>query len=294
MIDRRRFIASTVAASLIGFRGQSALAQNHVVASYETIEVGDIEIGYRTLGSGDPLVMIMGFAGTKDAWDTTFLDHLAQTRQVIVFDNRGIASSTANGRYPFSQLADDAIGLIDALGLDRVDLFGWSLGGMVSLDLATRHRERVRYLVAHAGDPGGAFAITGETGSFLDFGANEEDQLDMQLKLMFPSEWIEQHRDQAIAIFSRPQLAVDGQSVLLQANALLDWYNQEHVLRSIESPTLILHGSDDIVIPVGNAQLLADIIPGSWLVRLPGGHGLHYQLPVELATITDHFLNSAS
>ncbi|MEJ7837932.1 MAG: alpha/beta hydrolase [Thermomicrobiales bacterium] len=294
MITRRQLISASVAASIFGLPVKDAVARQAEPVPYDTVTIGDRKIGYRSVGTGQPLVLIMGFAGTMDSWDPAFVAALARNHQVVMFDNRGIGSSSQTGNYAFANLADDAVDLIDELGFDTVDVFGWSLGGMVALDLATRHGDRVRHLVAHAADPGGSTAISGDTGSFFDFSASEEEQDELQLRLMFPEEWLEQHRDQAEAVFSRPHLPVSSQSVLLQANALLEWYRQEHVLRAISSPTLILHGTDDMVIPVGNAQLLADVIPDSWLVRLPGGHGLHYQLPDEMVTIINLFMNSAA
>lgn len=293
MITRRQVISASVGASIFGLPRKEVVAHQAEPAPCETMTIGDRKVGYRIVGTGQPLLLIMGFAGTMDSWDPAFVAGLAAKHRVIMFDNRGIGSSSQTGSYTFAQLADDAVDLIDALEFDRVDVFGWSLGGMVALDLATRHGDRVRHLVAHAADPGGSTAISGETGSFFDFMASEEEQAELQLSLMFPEEWVEQHRDQAEAVFNRPHLPVSSQSVLLQANALLEWYAQEHVLRAIAAPALILHGTDDVVIPVGNAQLLADVIPDSWLVRLPGGHGLHYQLPDEMVTIIDLFMDSA-
>jgi pimeloyl-ACP methyl ester carboxylesterase len=111
---------------------------------------------------------------------------------------------------------------------------------------------------------------------------------------MFPAEWVEDHYDYIEWVFSRPALPVSPQAILLQGNALLGWYSQSHAVASVRVPTLILHGTDDLVIPVANAQLLADAIAGSWLIRLPGGHGVHYQYPREIGAMTHLFLQSGA
>ena len=98
----------------------------------------------------------MGFSGTMDLWSPEFVTALAQDRQVIVFDNRGIGETNdPMGAYPFSQLADDTAGLIKALGYDRLDVLGWSMGGNVAIDLTVRHPGVVSRLVSYAGSAGG-------------------------------------------------------------------------------------------------------------------------------------------
>jgi pimeloyl-ACP methyl ester carboxylesterase len=267
------------------------------VPPYETIAVGDIEIGYSIEGDGEPLLLIMGFTGTMTGWDPNFIAALTASYRVITFDNRGIGATTGTGPYPFTQLADDVAGLIDTLGFGQVSVFGWSLGAMIALDLVIRHRERVRQVILHSGDIGGTEAVTASGdlfATFVDQSGTEEEVRQRQIEHMFPAEWVEDHYDYIEWVFSRPALPVSPQAILLQGNALLGWYSQSHAVASVRVPTLILHGTDDLVIPVANAQLLADAIAGSWLIRLPGGHGVHYQYPREIGAMTHLFLQSGA
>ncbi|MGH8059776.1 MAG: alpha/beta fold hydrolase, partial [Candidatus Entotheonellia bacterium] len=85
-----------------------------------TVRVGDIQIAYRTVGKGDPLVLIMGFAGVMDMWDPVFVRRLALNYRIIMFDNRGMGGSTAPpGQFSIEEFAADTAGLMDALNIPK-------------------------------------------------------------------------------------------------------------------------------------------------------------------------------
>jgi pimeloyl-ACP methyl ester carboxylesterase len=265
------------------------------ILPYESTRVGDIDIAYRVTGAGDPLLMITGFVATMDTWDPTFIAALSERYQVIVFDLRGTGGSTASGSYPFSQIADDTAGLIAALGLGNANVFGWSLGAMIAADLAIRHADVVRELILHAGDAGGPDAIRVSPDVFTDLFDTPwtgNARRDIGIDLLLPPEWVEQHQEYVDQVFSRPIGPVTAQGAVLQGKAFLEWYEQPHDIGSIALPTLIVHGTEDQMIPVDNAQILADSIPGSWLIRIPGGHGVQFQVPREIASMVDLFLKS--
>ena len=291
-VSRRQLIALAAVAPASVFSNATPTSE---VLPNKSVQVGDIDIGYRVTGSGEPLLLIMGFRGTMETWDPTFVPALAEHYQVITFDNRGIGSSGSSGMYSFSQLADDTAALIHALGFDRINVFGWSLGAMIALDLAIRHAGVINKLILHAGDVGGSESIKSSGDAIQDlFDASKsgEDRTEIDIDLLLPPEWVEAHREYVDQVFARPPGPTNPQGIVLQASTLIDWYRDHHDASTIEIPTLIVHGTDDIVIPVANAQLLADAIAGSWLVRMPGGHGLQYQVPLELAAITNVFLQT--
>src|SRR5512133_2281366 len=112
------------------------------------VEVNGANLGYRTVGTGPPLVMIMGFSGTMAEWDPALIADLATQHTVVLFDNRGIATSLPSPvrGLTIAKMADDTAGLIDALGLGRPDVLGWSMGGNIAEMLVQRHPDKVNRL----------------------------------------------------------------------------------------------------------------------------------------------------
>src|SRR5690242_21630573 len=99
-------------------------------AATRHVSVGDLDVAYRVLGRGEPLLLVTGLGATMDLWDSTFLDALAAHYTVVVFDNRGMGGTTAPpASFTIEQLADDAEDLIRALGLARAHVLGYSMGG---------------------------------------------------------------------------------------------------------------------------------------------------------------------
>src|SRR5215203_6199803 len=129
----------------------------YTTAKTEHVQVGDINVAYKRFGKGKPILFIAGTSQTKDAWEPTVLSELAATNHtVIVFDNRGMGE-TPVGTKPFSveQFANDTAGLLDALQIERADVFGASLGSFIAQELTLNYPEKVDRLVLHAGYCGG-------------------------------------------------------------------------------------------------------------------------------------------
>ena len=185
------------AAASAGASGSSPAPNVVEQAPVQHVKVGDLDVGYRTIGpfgaaaDSTPLLMIMGSSGTMDEWSPQFVEALAQGREVVVIDNRGMGETNdPGGAYQFSQLADDTAALIKALGLDKPDVLGWSMGGDVALDLAVRYPAEVRRLVSYAGDAGGAHAVpmSKKTLAVLTDTSGTAEQRGMRLlTLLFPA-----------------------------------------------------------------------------------------------------------
>src|SRR3954469_18683978 len=144
-------LRATLLALGIAFAAPAASAQARdsiVKAPVKTVSAGQGKIGYRSVGSGPPLVLIMGLSGTMNAWEPAFVDALAAHHRVIVFDNEGIGRSTLGpGTLTVRRMARDTASLIRALRLGKVDVLGWSMGGMIAQSLAHDRPELVRRLV---------------------------------------------------------------------------------------------------------------------------------------------------
>ena len=134
----------------------SLQAADTVTPLVKTIRVGDIDIAYQDLGSGDPLVMIMGYGGSMDLWSPRLLQLLTASHRVLVFDNRGMGRTTSSdAEYSISQFAQDTLGLMDSLCIDEAIVLGWSMGAEIAQEVAILHPERVRRLILISGGPGG-------------------------------------------------------------------------------------------------------------------------------------------
>jgi pimeloyl-ACP methyl ester carboxylesterase len=284
-----------LALSLAGCGGQktSGKKQNiYEAAPLKKITVGDIEIAYKEMGKGDPLVMIPAFAMTMDVWDPEFLTYLAASHRVIVCDNRGMGYTTAGKKeFTIDQFADDTAGFIEKLGLKKTDVLGWSIGGDIVLSLVVYHPEVVKNLVSYAGDCGGPQAVQpppySETlQSVQGFRAPGK----RVLASLFPPEYMQAHPLFA-KDFPFPKEPLRPLSIARQLKAYNEWPGVYDELPKIRKPVLAATGTEDVSTPPENAAILAERIPGCVLARFEGaGHGLQYQYPKEFAATILAFL----
>src|SRR6266700_3462409 len=265
--------------------------------SFEKLQVAGAQIAYRRIGNGRPLMVLNGFAATSADWDPSFLDRLASSNEVVLLDNRGIGRSNDNGRpFDIAQLADDATRVLEALGIERTSLLGWSMGGFIALTLALQHPGRIDKLILLSTEPGGADADLAPAevwSQLIDMSGTPHEQARRLLSLLFPRDFAESiYREFGdIVAAARAQLSpslVDGQAAVMDA-----WHRDgvENQLREIRVPTLIATGIDDIVIPPSNALKLVSAIPGAWLAQFNGGgHAFMAQYPLPLADLVNSFL----
>jgi pimeloyl-ACP methyl ester carboxylesterase len=130
-------------------------------APTHTIKVGGVEFGYRQLGpsSGVPVVFLTHLAAVLDNWDPRVVDGIAAKHRVIAFDNRGVGASSGATPRTIEEMARDAVTFIRALGLDQVDLFGFSLGGMIAQVIAQQQPQLVRKMIIAGTGPAGGEGI---------------------------------------------------------------------------------------------------------------------------------------
>ena len=149
--------ASAVAGPAAPAEARAAAAKpSAATAPTRTVDAGGLTIGYRSIGSGPPVVLVMGLSGTMDSWDPTFVDAIARAgHRVILFDNEGIGRSEARAApLTIRRMGDNTDRLIRALKLRRPDVVGWSMGGMIAQSFAVRHPKSLRRLVLLATAPG--------------------------------------------------------------------------------------------------------------------------------------------
>ncbi len=268
--------------------------RNNRIAEVERVPVGDIDIAYRVMGLGDPMVLIMGYGSTMDMWDPLFLDNLSSKYKVIIFDNRGMGNTTAPpGNFSIAQFANDTAGLMAALGIEKAHVLGWSMGSFVAQELAIRYPERVNKIILYAGDCGGKEAVMPSSQVLEDLadtsGSPEERGMRL-LNLLFPKDWLS-CQPAFYKWFPLPKETSLPENIERQAQAVASWPGACDRLGSIKSPTLVVTGTEDVITPPENAFILAQGIKVSWLVQFEGaGHGLMYQYPDRLAKIVADFI----
>lgn len=267
-------------------------------ARTEYLNVGDVRFAFRRLGrsTGTPLVLLQHFTGTMDAWDPAVVNSLAETRPVIAFNNLGIGTSTGRTPDTVEQMAGDADTFVRGLGLPKVDLLGFSLGGMLAQVLAVQHPSLIRkIIIAGAAPRGGEQHLLAVVDEAFARGAP-----DVRLPLFFtPSE---ESQRAGRAFVARATARTDhrdpdsGDNVSEpQAKAIIGWCASkdqgEATLRAIAQPALIVHGSDDTMFPSINAYNMFKAMTSAQLILYPdSGHGAVFQYPARFVAHCRTFL----
>src|SRR5574341_472809 len=259
------------------------------------VKANGIDIYYEVSGAGEPLLLIMGLGANTTGWAMQ-MPEFSEHHRVIAFDNRGAGrSEKPNEPYTIPQLAEDAIGLLDALGIGSAHVFGMSLGGMIAQELVLAHPERVRTLIlggTMAGGPGATFAGPQLVRDFIALTALPAQQaIESGLKLIYSDGYIEASKElllqraMANAHLTPPLYALQRQFLAVIG------FNAAERLCEIRAPTLVLAGTDDRVIPFANSRLLSERIPGATLVEFAGaGHGFLVERAQEVNAAVLDFL----
>ena len=237
-------------------------------------------VGYRVVGSGPPLVLIMGYTGTMEDWDPRFVDALARHYRVVIFDNAGVGrTQPLPAPLTIDAMADQASALISALGLGRPNILGWSMGGMIAQALAVRHPTQARRLVLCATFPGtGAVPPSLAAIRALLSGVPQEAGAEL-----FPADQSMAYEALAAGISSYPAAPpAAAATIAAQGRASGQWLGGTdpagRQTAAISVPTLIADGAADRLDPVANDHALARLIPGARLVLYPdAGHAFLFQ-----------------
>jgi pimeloyl-ACP methyl ester carboxylesterase len=238
---------------------------------------GTVTLYWEGAGTGAPVLLISGQGTTRDAWWRTEQDFAGSFR-VLSFDNRDIGrSSQWPWPYFVPQMAEDAITVLDAAGVDRAHVYGISLGGMVAQELALRHPDRVDALVLGATTPGGPEAVLARPPSltfFVRVGAMAPEEAEWAAVPYNYSVRTRRHYGERIAedIAKRVEHQTDTLAYLHQVAAAAS-HNTLSRLGQIKAPTLVMHGEEDVIVPLENGHRLAEAIPNAELKTWPeAGH----------------------
>jgi pimeloyl-ACP methyl ester carboxylesterase len=279
------------------------------------VNVGDIDIAYKMLGKGDPILLFNGASDNMDAWDPSFLTGISSNHTVIVFDQRGIGNSTAGSKpYTYPQLANDTAGLLDALKIPKADVMGYSLGGHIAQAFTISHPEKVNRLILVASSCGGKDSIP-KPPEFKKLQADVVNKslhnipITQEMKELnvasLGSGWIKLHPEsvdipvnttslQQLKPGLTPEIANKQKNLGIWENT--NWSGACDEEAKLAKPTLVITGTDDNnYMPHGNALILASKIPGAWLVQIKNaGHAVMNQYPAEIGKILNTFLSATS
>jgi pimeloyl-ACP methyl ester carboxylesterase len=257
---------------------------------------GDIDIAYQAVGDGHPLLLIIGHGGVKELWTREFIEPLSERFKVITFDNRGMGETPAGARrFSISQFASDALGLLTALGIESAHLLGYSMGGYIAQEMAIEEPGRVERLVLLATECGGANGMRQEPGILFEFhGADSSGRggAETERRFFFSREQLERSGTNPGNVLGDLEEKNSSEHLEAQAAAMREWRGTCDRLSLLKQPSLVITGTDDIVILPENAAVLSELIPDSELVEMEGAHhGLIMQYPAELAHTVGDFLS---
>ncbi|MEI8409811.1 MULTISPECIES: alpha/beta fold hydrolase [unclassified Kribbella] len=279
--------------------------QDDVITAYKdapvrTVDAGGVTYAYRELGpkGGIPVVFFVHLAANLDNWDPRIIDPIAAEHHVIAFDNRGVGASTGSVPDSIEAMADDAVTFIKALGFAKVDIFSFSLGGMIAQALVMKHPGLVRKLVLTGTGPAGGKDIDKVAG------ITYYDILRATLTRSDPKEFLFFNRNAtgkpaARAFVERLEertvdrdAPVSVKAFQTQLKAIKKWGRSAAAdLSKITQPTLIANGDNDRMVPSVLSEDLHRRIKGSELVIYPdSGHGGIFQFHDKFAPVAVDFL----
>ena len=281
-------------------------SHNALSAPNLTVDVDGRTLAYRTFGTGPNLVLCIRLRGTMDAWDPLFLDLLAQNFTVTIFDYSGLGFSTGTPSYSKKAMAKDVNDLVDALGLGRVIIGGWSLGGFAAMVFAATHPEKVSHVLALATMPPGLMvkpseelffatatkpAYSAEDGYILFFEPNSAKS-----RALGDASMARTAARDAVLDYPTPS-AVFHKSLEESSDPTSPFPDPDgaysRFFRSTTIPVLALCGDHDLVFPVENWHAVSDLWPTLFVATWPEcGHGPQHQYPALSADLIASFVRN--
>jgi pimeloyl-ACP methyl ester carboxylesterase len=264
------------------------IQHTHETAPTQFVEANGIRFAYRRFGNPQslPIVLNQHFRGTMDYWDPAVTDGLARTREVILFNNAGIASSSGEVPPSIPRMGANAIAFIHAIGLSNVDILGFSIGGMVAQEIVLQAPDLARKLILVGTGPRGA-----------DMSASKSVEVFADVYDPLEHLWLAVHfsasaagRAAGLAFLERKlrrkdrDPEVNEDAAARQREAIGDYIaggdSAQGHLQDIRLPTLVVQGSNDVIIPTMNSYVLQQKLPNAQLIIYPdANHGSFYHYP---------------
>ena len=260
-----------------------------------------IEYAYRDFGAGEvPLVLLQHFRGSLDNWDPALIDALASERRVVAFDNVGVAGTTGRTPSRVEAMAHDAIAFVDAIGVERIDLLGFSIGSFVAQEIALIRPDLLRRLVLASAAPQGAPGMHGWAPDVIGAVGGREPNPQGYLDVFFTHTDSSRQAGQEVAgrIFGRTadrDEPTSWETRQAQYDAICAWGIPNHALlervTGIQLPVFVANGESDPMILPRYSHLLAGLLPDARLKIYPdAAHGFLFQHHAEFAADVHAFL----
>jgi pimeloyl-ACP methyl ester carboxylesterase len=282
----------------------SAATASNTTAPTRYVTAADNRYAYRQFGSGPgvPLLFLQHFTGTLDNWDPAVTDPLARDRSVILFESAGIGRSSGKVPTTVADMADHAMTFLDALGLNQVDVLGFSLGGMVAQVMALKRPRMLRRIILTGTGPAGGVGVAMDRPELLKIFVDQQMPMSEKLgKLFFePTETSQSAGRQVVQRLARRKEDKDtpttAEAAGAQLAAMAAWEKSGGEpyadLKKITQPVLVTNGNNDIMIPTVNSFTLSAHLPNAQLVIYPdSGHGSLFQHAGAYASHVSEFLN---
>lgn len=249
----------------------------------EFVKIGDLSICCELTGEGYPLVLIQGLTANMDWWDPGHLRTLSQRYRVLAFDNRGAGRTVTpkEGNWTTETFADDTAALMEAMEIERANLFGISMGGMIAQELALKYPEKVNKLVLGCTFCGGKHTVYASQEVIMkltDQSGGPDAVLQRTLEVIFTQDFLAKYPlfpDLFKIVYMKAPISNHNAMRQYMAASKIDTYDR---LPEINAPTLVLTGAEDILIPPENSRIIAERIPGAKLIEYESaGHAFIVQ-----------------
>ncbi|GAB6037587.1 alpha/beta hydrolase [Fundidesulfovibrio butyratiphilus] len=243
--------ASLALAKDIAPAGEKIAVDSQGHAIYQ-VNANGIKIGYKLIGSGEPLLLLTGLGATMENWTPEFIEEASRKYQLILMDNRGMGYSTDNGqRFTYRLFAKDVVCLLDSLGVQKTNVLGYSQSSVTTQNLLLYSPERFGKAILHA------TSIDGK----------------------------------AVAAVFKSRALPDNPTIQKQIQAAMGWKAPLKKMTLIKNQVMLLVGTADTVVGTKSSTVLASLIPGAWLVQFKGGtHHVQFEAPAAFTRIVLTFL----